>query len=193
MKRVKIFLLGLILVFASATCFVACDPEENEGNNAGETETPFNATNLSLEEIKDILVGTWIDVPGFSSQGDTVHANIYCDTVTFLESGVIKEGYPKSMRNHDGWNYNLTRDSIFTFISGEVWELYEIFPPECDNRTCFIEVNNRESNGEFYRDQWIYNLILSKEGNDFYIILPGWHPTGLAEGTLEFCKFKKVK
>ena len=47
---------------------------------------------------------------------------------------------------------------------------------------------------EFYRDQWIYNLILSKEGNDFYIILPGWHPNGVAEeGRLEFHKFKKVK
>ncbi|MCQ2327337.1 MAG: hypothetical protein MJZ71_07200 [Bacteroidales bacterium] len=186
MKRVKIFLLGLILVFASATCFVACDPEENEGNNAGETETPFNATNLSLEEINDILVGTWVQ-----TRDDPYYGR---DTIDFLESGIIHETFPKYLRNHDGWNYNLTRDSIFTFISGEVWELYEIFPPECDNRTCFIEVNNRESNGEIYRDQWIYNLILSKEGNDFYIILPGWHPNGLAEeGTLEFHKFKKVK
>ena len=184
MKRVKIILQGLILVFASATCLVACDPEDEPvRNQPGSTETPFNATNLSLEEINDILVGTWVQ-----TRDDPYYGR---DTIDFLESGIIHETYPKYLRNHDGWNYNLTRDSIFTFISGKVWNLYEIYDCFGPDISCFMEVNTGDPDGEYFKDQYVYVLMLYKKDNEYHLVIPDWHPNPYIVGT--FFEFKKIK
>lgn len=57
MKRVKIILLGLILVFTSATCFVACDPEDEPvRNHPGSTDTNTTVTDTTDSGEDTIVV-----------------------------------------------------------------------------------------------------------------------------------------
>lgn len=184
--RIKV--LCLLLVVISLVCFVACEPEEDKPIRTNTGITDINISDLTLEEFKDILIGTWVT---------TLQGNYGYDTVDFLESGVIHEIYPTYLRNHDGWNYIITRDSIFTSISGDVWNLSEIFSFYdsyiYDHAIYYMEVNNGNPDGVYYRDQYVYCLILYMKDDEFSLIIPDWHPNSLTDVVGELVEFKKMK
>ena len=80
MKKMRIKVLCLLLVVISLVCFVACEPEEDKPIRTNTGITDINISDLTLEEFKDILIGTWVT---------TLQGNYGYDTVDFLESGVI--------------------------------------------------------------------------------------------------------